>query len=56
VHALQDKISAVPLSSFGKPYTPEPGKVDPAIDMKTAVREQVDALDATAYFKLLAEN
>ena len=40
---------------LGKPYTPEPGKVDPAIDMKTAVREQVDALDANAYFKLLAE-
>ncbi len=55
VHALQDKISAVPLSSFGKPYTPEPGKVDPGIDTKTAVRAQVDALDATAYFKLLAE-
>ena len=55
VHALQDKITAVPLSSFGKPYTPEPGKVDPAIDMKTAVRAQVDALDAAAYFKLLAE-
>jgi hypothetical protein len=55
VHALQDKITAVPLSSWGKPYTPEPGKVDPAIDMKTAVREQVDKLDANAYFKLLAE-
>ena len=55
VHALQDKMSAVPLSSWGKPYTPEPGKVDPAIDMKTAVREQVDKLDANAYFKLLAE-
>ena len=25
VHALQDKMSAVPLSSWGKPYTPEPG-------------------------------
>ena len=55
VHALQDKMTAVPLSSWGKPYTPEPGKVDPAIDMKTAVREQVDKLDANAYFKLLAE-
>ena len=55
VHALQDKMTAVPLSSWGKPYTPEPGKVDPAIDMKTAVRAQVDALDANAYFKLLAE-
>ena len=55
VHALQDKMSAVPLSSWGKPYTAEPGKVDAAIDMKTAVREQVDKLDANAYFKLLAE-
>ena len=55
VHALQDKMTAVPLSSWGKPYTPEPGKVDAAIDMKTAVREQVNALDANAYFKLLAE-
>ncbi len=55
VHALQDKISAVPLSSWGKPYAPEPGKVDASIDMKTAVREQVNALDAAAYFKLVAE-
>jgi hypothetical protein len=55
VHALQDKITAVPLSSWGKPFTPEPGTVDPAIDMKTAVRDQVNALDANAYFKLLAE-
>jgi hypothetical protein len=55
VHALQDKMTAVPLSSWGKPYTPGPDKVDPAIDMKTAVREQVNALDANAYFRLLAE-
>ncbi len=55
VHALEDKITAVPLSSWGKPFTPEPGKVDAAIDMKLAVRDQVDALDATAYFKLLTE-
>ena len=55
VHALQDKVTAVPLSAYGKPYAPEPGKVDPAIDMKTAVRDQVNALDAAAYFKLFAE-
>ncbi|MBO3707201.1 MAG: DUF1254 domain-containing protein [Candidatus Accumulibacter sp.] len=55
VHTLQDKISIVPLSAYGKPYTPPAGTVDPAIDMKTAVREQVNALDATAYFKLFAE-
>jgi chemotaxis protein MotB len=35
-------------------YTPPPGKVDPSIDMKTPVRDQVNAMDARAYFKLLA--
>jgi len=55
VHALQDKVSAVPLSAYGKPYTPAPGKVDAAIDMKTAPRDQVNALDGAAYFKLFAE-
>ncbi len=55
VHKLQDEMSVVPLSAYGKPYTPPPGKVDPGIDMKTAVREQVEAMDATTYFKLLAD-
>jgi hypothetical protein len=55
VHKLQDEISIVPLSSYGKPYTPPPGKVDPSIDMKTAVREQVNALSADEYFNLLAK-
>ena len=55
VHALQDQVTAVPLSSYGKPYKPAPGKVDPSIDMKTAVRDQVNALDGVAYFKLFAE-
>jgi hypothetical protein len=55
VHALQDKITLVPLSSYGKPYTPPVGKIDPTIDMKTAVREQVNALDASTYFNLMAQ-
>ena len=42
VHAAQDKFSLVPLSSYGKPYTPPAGQVDPNFDMKTAVRDQVD--------------
>jgi hypothetical protein len=54
VHALQDKVSIVPLSAYGTKYTPPAGAVDPAVDMKTAVRSQVDALDAKAYFGLLA--
>jgi hypothetical protein len=54
VHALQDQYKLVPLSAYGKPYTPPPGKIDPTIDTKTAVREQVNRLSATEYFKLLA--
>jgi hypothetical protein len=55
VHALQDQVKLVPLSAYGKPYTPSAGKVDPSIDMKTAVRDQVNRMDAVAYFTLLAE-
>jgi len=55
VHKLQDEITVVPLSSYGKPYTPPAGKVDPSIDMKTAVRDQVDKLTADEYFTLLAK-
>jgi hypothetical protein len=55
VHALQDKMTAVPLSAYGKPYTPAPGSVDPSIDMKTSIRDQVNAMDAASYFKLFAE-
>ncbi|MCL4501132.1 MAG: DUF1254 domain-containing protein [Deltaproteobacteria bacterium] len=54
VHALQEQYRLVPLSAYGKPYTPPQGKVNPAIDMKTPVREQVNRLDAETYFKLLA--
>jgi hypothetical protein len=55
VHALQDQCQLYPLSSYGKPYTPPMGTVDPSIDMKTAVRTQVNAMDANAYFTLLAK-
>jgi hypothetical protein len=55
VHALQDQVGLVPLSAFGRPYTPPPGTVDPSIDMRTAVRDQVNAMTAVQYFTLLAE-
>jgi hypothetical protein len=54
VHALQDKFSLVPLTYYGKPYTPLPGEVDNSLDMKTAVRDQVDALAINEYFTYLA--
>src|SRR5262249_36702499 len=55
VHAIQEKYTLVPLSAYGKPYVAPKGKVDPSVDMKTPVRDQVDKPDATPYFKLMAE-
>ena len=55
VHKLQDEFKLVPLSSYGKPYTPPAGKVDPSIDMKMSVRDQVNRMDAVSYFTLLCE-
>lgn len=55
VHKMQDEVSLVPLSAYGKPYTPPSGKVDASVDMKTAVRDQVNALSAEEYFNLLAK-
>jgi hypothetical protein len=54
VHALQDQYKLVPLSAYGKTYTPLPGKVDPSIDMRASVRDQVNGMDAATYFKRLA--
>lgn len=54
VHAMQDEISLVPLSSYGKPYTPPAGHVDPSIDMTTPVRDQVNNIGTQDYFSLLA--
>ena len=54
VHALQDKFSLAPLSSYGKPYTPAAGAVDANFDMKTGIRDQVDALSVNDYFNYLA--
>ncbi|HKE23986.1 MAG TPA: DUF1254 domain-containing protein [Bryobacteraceae bacterium] len=55
VHEFQDGLSLVPLSAYGKSYTPPRGHVDPNIDMKAAVRDQVNALDAEAYFTLMVD-
>ena len=55
VHALQDKIAAVPLSSYGKPYKPEPGTIDASWDSTKSVRDRVNELDGNSFFKLFAE-
>jgi hypothetical protein len=56
VHALQDKYKLTPLSAYAKSgkFAPPAGKVDPAIDMKTAPREQVNAMTGAEYFGLFA--
>jgi hypothetical protein len=54
VHQLQDQFASVPLSSYGKPYTPPPGVVDEKFDMKTAVRKQVNEMSLDDYFSYLA--
>jgi hypothetical protein len=54
VNALQAQYKLTPLSSFGKPYTPPKGAVDPTIDMKTPPVDQVNGMSAEAFFKRLA--
>ena len=54
VNDIQDQFKLVPLSSYGKPYTPPPAKVDPDFDMKTAVRAQINSMDVYTYFNYLA--
>jgi hypothetical protein len=55
VSALQDKYALIPLSAYGKRYTPPRGTVDPKVDMKTSAWEQVNRLDAAAFFKIMAD-
>ncbi|WP_315986497.1 DUF1254 domain-containing protein [Microvirga sp. Mcv34] len=55
VWAIQDQIKLVPLSAYGKTYSPPAGKVDAGIDMKTAVRKQVNRLEPGPFFSLVAQ-
>ncbi|NJD33167.1 MAG: DUF1254 domain-containing protein [Gammaproteobacteria bacterium] len=54
VHKIQDGFKLTPLSSFGKPYTPPEGTVDPNADMKTAPVDQLKAMSADAFFNRMA--
>ena len=54
VHAQQDQYASVPLSAYGKPYTPSPGVVDEKFDMKKAVRKQVNDLPLDEFFSYCA--
>lgn len=49
VHEFQDGMRAVPLSAFGKPYSPPRGDVNPKLDT-TAPPIQVAKMDARTFF------
>src|SRR6185369_12788507 len=54
VHKFQDGLKAVPLSHYGKAYTPPKGTVNPSQDM-SAPPDQVAKMDAAVYFSTFAE-
>jgi hypothetical protein len=54
VHKFQDGLKAVPLSHYGKPYTPPKGTVNAAQDMSSP-SGQVHKMDAATFFATFAE-
>jgi hypothetical protein len=54
VHKFQAGLEAVPLSAWGKKYTPPRGKVDPKISSESPT-EQVAKMDATTFFARFTE-
>jgi hypothetical protein len=55
VNAAQKEFKLVPLSSYGKPYTPPAGTIDPkAPSVKEKVRDIISAMDAQTYFNAMA--
>ncbi|WP_346296208.1 DUF1254 domain-containing protein [Rhodopseudomonas sp. P1] len=56
VHQIQAGYTATPLSQWGKPPGPAPAFLpDPAIDMKTPPKQQVDSMPAGQFFAYAAE-
>lgn len=55
VRKFQDGFKVVPLSAYGKSYTPPKGKVDPKQDM-SAPPDQIDKMNAATFFALFAES
>jgi len=55
VYKLQAGLTAVPLSAYGKPYTPARAAIDPAVDMTTPPVDQVAKLAPGAFFALFAD-
>jgi hypothetical protein len=57
VNALQKDFKLVPLSSYGKPYNPPAGTIDPnAPSVKEIVRNIISAMDTQTYFSMMAKS
>jgi hypothetical protein len=52
--AWLDRITLLPLGANPKKYLPPPGRPDASLEVRTPIREQVHAIDAVVYFKLMA--
>src|SRR5664279_681757 len=55
VHRIQAGYKVTPLSHWGKAPEPVTVKIDPAVDMKTPPKIQVDTMPAAKYFAYAAE-
>src|SRR5208337_322380 len=55
VHKIQAGYKITPLSRWGKSPEAAPVKIDPAVDMKTPPKEQVDTMAAETFFTYAAE-
>ncbi len=53
VNKWQEQLTLIPLSSYGKPYSPPTPEVNPKIDMTQPPAAQVSGMDAAAYFTFL---
>ena len=57
VNAAQKEFKLVPLSSYGKPYTPPAGTIDSlAPSVKDKVRDIIGAMDTQTYFNAMASS
>ena len=55
VHKIQAGLKITPLSRWGKPPNAVAVKIDPAVDMKTPPKIQIDTMPADKYFSYAAE-
>jgi hypothetical protein len=55
VHTLQKQFKLVPLSAYGKPYTPPPGQTGGPYTPKEIVRDIIAKMNISEYFNFMTE-